>query len=71
MHIASEAGGTRDEELQELATTSAMLLCHERRRRYPDCQQVCIKFRFQLVFLTALLRRYAIYTPRKVRGVVV
>jgi len=56
-HIASEAHGTRDADIIALARSSAKLLCYLRRRRYPDCDTVCIKFRFQMVYIAELVQR--------------
>jgi hypothetical protein len=56
-HIASEAHGTRDADIIALARSSAKLLCYLRRRRYPDCETVCIKFRFQLVYIAELIQK--------------
>lgn len=56
-HIASEAHGTRDADIIALARSSAKLLCYLRRRRYPDCETVCIKFRFQMVYIAELLQK--------------
>lgn len=56
-HIASEAHGTRDTDIIALARSSAKLLCYLRRRRYPDCETVCIKFRFQMVYIADLLQQ--------------
>jgi len=56
-HIASEAHGTRDADIIALASSSAKLLCYLRRRRYPDCETVCIKFRFQMVYIAELLQK--------------
>jgi len=56
-HIASEAHGTRDADIIALARSSAKLVCYLRRRRYPDCETVCLKFRFQMVFITELMHK--------------
>ena len=56
-HLASEAKGTRDVELVALTRSSAKLLCYLRKRKYPDCQRVCIKFRFQMVYVADLVHR--------------
>jgi hypothetical protein len=56
-HIASEAHGTRDADIIALARSSAKLLCYLRRRRYPDCETVCVKFRFQMVFIADLVQK--------------
>jgi len=56
-HIASEAHGKRDADIIALARSSTKLLCYLRRRRYPDCETVCIKFRFQLVYIAELIRK--------------
>jgi hypothetical protein len=56
-HIASEAHGTRDADIIALARSSAKLLCYLRRRRYPNCETVCIKFRFQMVFISELIQK--------------
>lgn len=54
-HIASEANGTRDADIIELARSSCKLLCYLRRKRYPECETVCIKFRFQMVYIAHLV----------------
>lgn len=56
-HIASEAHGTRDADIIALARSSAKLLCYLRRRRYPDCETVCVKFRFQMVYIAELMQK--------------
>jgi len=56
-HIASEAHGTRDVDIISLARSSLKLLCYLRRRRYPGCDTVCIKFRFQMVYIAELLQQ--------------
>jgi hypothetical protein len=56
-HIASEAHGTRDADIIALARSSAKLLCYLRRRRYHDCETVCIKFRFQMVYIAELIQK--------------
>jgi len=56
-HIASEAHGTRDADIIALARSSAKLVCYLRRRRYPDCETVCLKFRFQMVYIAELMQK--------------
>jgi len=55
-HLASEANGTRNEDLKKLAQSSARLMCYQRRLLYPDCDTVCIKFRFQMVYIADLVK---------------
>lgn len=56
-HMASEAQGSRDDDIIALCHSSAKLLCYLRRRRYPDCESVCIKFRFQMVYISDLVHK--------------
>jgi len=56
-HIASEAHGTRDADIIALARSSVRLLCYLRRTRYPECETVCLKFRFQMVYIAELMQK--------------
>lgn len=56
-HIAAEAKNTRDEELKTLARASIKLLCHLRRNLHPERDGVCIKFRFQMVYIADLVHK--------------
>jgi hypothetical protein len=56
-HLASEANGTRDDDIIALAKSSAKLLCYMRKLKYPECEHVCIKFRFQMVYIAELMNK--------------
>jgi len=56
-HIASEAHDTRDEDLTNLARANIKLLAHLRRRHFPERDGLCIKFRFQMVYVADILAK--------------
>lgn len=56
-HLAAEAKGTRDEDIVALARSSGKLLCYLRRQKNPDRDAVCLKFRFQQVYINKLIQQ--------------
>lgn len=56
-HIASEAKGTRDDDIISLARSSGKLLCYLRRLKHPDRDAVCLKFRFQTIYINKLIKK--------------
>lgn len=56
-HMASEAYGTRNQDIIDLARSHAKLLVYLRRRLYPQRSAICIKFRFQCVYAAHLFQQ--------------
>lgn len=55
-HIASESKGTRDKDIVDIARSSGRLLCYLRRRKNPDRDAICLKFRFQTIYINKLIK---------------
>lgn len=56
-HIASEAYGTRNDDIIQLAHSNAKLLVFLRRCRHPDRKAICFKFRFQCIYVAHLFKQ--------------
>jgi len=55
-HIAAEANGSRDRDIIKLARSSGKLLAFLRRHKHPDRDAICLKFRFQTIYINKLIK---------------
>lgn len=56
-HMAAEARGTRNADIIAIANSSAKIICHLRRLKHPNLDAICLKFRFQQIYIADLLRQ--------------